>query len=176
MERRQFIKISIGAVVLGAPTGVYFSIEETNQSELNISSALNTLDKLSNKTLQSSGEWALYEIFNHCAQSIEYSMSQYPEHKSTVFKNTLGKLAFSIFSSKGKMTHGLAEVIPGAPSINSNTNTLIALKRLKQSFIDFQNYTGELAPHFAYGKLTKSDYEIAHIMHLNNHLQEIKIT
>lgn len=32
-----------------------------------------------------------------------------------------------------------------------------------------------LAPHFAYGPLTKQQYEMAHVMHFNNHLKEIDL-
>jgi hypothetical protein len=73
------------------------------------------------------------------------------------------------------MTHVLNEPIPGAPLLNTNVDVITALNRLKKSLIDFDNYQGSLAPHFAYGKLTKDQYEAAHVMHLYNHLQEIKI-
>jgi hypothetical protein len=101
-------------------------------------------------------------------------MSQFPEHKSSVFKSTVGTLAFSIFSSKGKMTHGLNEPIPSAPPLTKSSDPTIALNRLKKSLIEFDSYQGTLAPHFAYGELTKSEYEKAHLMHLYNHLQQIK--
>ena len=175
MKRRQFIKTSI--IIGGSITcsgGAYLLIDETNKYDIKISAALNKLELLSDKNLVQTGTWELYEIFTHCAQSVEYSMFGFPEHKSSFFKNTIGKLAFSLFSSKGKMTHGLSEPIPGSPSIDTTLNTTEALNHLKKSLIDFDNYNGELAPHFAYGELTKSDYEIAHVMHLYNHLQEIK--
>ena len=54
-----------------------------------------------------------------------------------------------------------------------NVESIIALNRLKKSLIDFDSYQGKLAPHFAYGELTKDEYEAAHVMHLYNHLQEI---
>jgi hypothetical protein len=101
-------------------------------------------------------------------------MSSFPEHKSQLFKNTVGKLAFSLFSSKGKMTHNLSEAIPGSPPINSMLDAKEALNHLKNVLIEFDHYKGELSPHFAYGELTKSEYEIAHVMHLYNHLKEVK--
>ena len=36
------------------------------------------------------------------------------------------------------------------------------------------NIKGRLAPHFAYGELTKEQYRVAHILHVYNHLEEIK--
>lgn len=177
MKRRQFIKTSIvfGSTFVGLSAGTYLFIDETNKSELTITSALKKLEFLSNKNLVHTGEWQLNKIFVHCAQSVEYSMSAFPEHKSAFFKNTAGKLAFSLFSAKGKMTHRLSEAIPGSPTIDENISTTDALNYLKASLIDFLNYNQALSPHFAYGKLTKNEYEIAHVMHLYNHLKEVEI-
>ena len=38
--------------------------------------------------------------------------------------------------------------------------------------IRFATFEGELAPHFAYGRVTKADYEALHAMHLANHLSQ----
>jgi len=40
---------------------------------------------------------------------------------------------------------------------------------------DFDNYSGALKPHFAFGMLSKSDYALAHVLHINNHLQEFAV-
>jgi len=176
MNRRQFFKGSlvVGGSLIGVGTGAIMSVEGANRLDLKITTALKRLELLSDKNLVHTGEWDIYKIFMHCAQSIEYSMFKFPEHKSNFFKNTIGILAFSIFESKGKMIHGLSEPIPGSPSIKSSLNTRKALNHLKKALINFENYKGKLAPHFAYGELTKSEYEIAHVMHLYNHLEEIK--
>ena len=176
MKRRQFLKSSmiVGGVIVGFSGGTYSLIDETNWDVLNVASALKELESLSKSNIVATGEWELTKIFTHCAQSVEYSLSKFPEHKSLLFKKTIGRVAFSIFSSKGRMTHDLSESIPGSPQINANSNFEDALSRLKKSLIDFINFKGKLAPHFAYGELTKSEYEIAHVMHLYNHLQEIE--
>jgi hypothetical protein len=178
MKRRQFFKASLasGAAIIGLGAGTFLIIDEYDKNSLTIDFALKSLDTLFNENINNLGEWDPAQVFAHCAQSVEYSMSQFPEHKSNLFKSTIGKLAFSVFSSKGKMTHALNEPIPGAPTLNKNADVLIALNRLKKSLIDFDNYQGTLAPHFAYGELTKDEYEAAHVMHLYNHLQEIKRT
>ena len=181
MNRRTFIKASIvsGVTIVGVGGGSLLLIDGTNQDELTIDLALKKLDVLStlnNESLIHLGEWDPYQIFTHCAQSVEFSMSKFPIHKSSFFKNTLGKLAFSIFSHKGKMTHGLNEPIPGAPTLSSKTNTSDfkkALNRLKEALMAFDKYQGDIAPHFAYGELTKKEFEMAHVLHLYNHLQEI---
>ncbi|TWX47209.1 DUF1569 domain-containing protein [Colwellia hornerae] len=175
MKRRQFVKASLlsSGAVIGIGAGAFLLIKEGNKDSLTVDMALKKLDDLSNESLIHQGEWNPYQIFTHCAQSVEFSMSQFPEHKSDLFKSTVGKLAFSIFLSKGKMTHGLDEPIPSAPMFAKNIDSTIALNRLKKSLLDFKRYQGILAPHFAYGELSKEEYEIAHVMHLYNHLQEI---
>ena len=176
MKRRQFIKASIvsAGTVIGLSSGIFLLIDGTKKDELTIDFALKKLYTLSHKNLLNLGEWNSYQIFTHCAQSVEYSMTQFPIHKSSFFKNTIGKIAFSIFSSKGRMTHGLSEPILGAPPLTSFLDVSSALNRLKKSLIDFDKYQGPIAPHFAYGELTKKEFEIAHVLHLYNHLQEIK--
>jgi hypothetical protein len=175
MKRRQFLKKSIAGGTILAFGGVYFWIKSGDGTgHLTIESAIQQLDSLKDKKITSSGQWNPAQVFNHLAQSIEYSITGYPQHKSDLFKNTLGSMAFSVFTSRGQMTHGLSEVIPGAPLINAEEDPILALKRLRQSLLDFENYRGELTPHFAYGELTKQKYSDAHIMHINNHFQELQ--
>ncbi len=176
MNRRQFFKstLVIGSSLIGVGTGTVILTDSTNRLELTVSAALKRLALLSNKNLIHSGEWDIYKILMHCAQSIEFSMSQFPVHKSNFFKKSLGTLAFSIFESQGKMIHGLSEPIPGSPIIKPSLDNTAALNHLKKSLVDFKNFKGKLAPHFAYGELTKNEYEVAHIMHLYNHLEEIQ--
>jgi hypothetical protein len=177
MKRRQLIKtglvggLSIGVVGAGA---IWLNVP-SNIAPLTIAAALKKLDELSRQAILSSGGWSPYQIFTHCAQSIEFSLSGFPEHKSDFFKNTAGQLAFSAFSSKGQMTHSLSEPIPGAPRIESVPDIQFAINRFKKSLIDFQQFDGKLAPHFAYGELSKQDYERAHVMHFYNHLQEMSV-
>jgi len=176
MKRRQLIKASItGGLTLGLLGGgaVWLSID-SNKGALTIEASLTILKSLSNKPVSNLGKWNAYQVFTHCAQSVEYSMSGYPEHKSNLFKNTVGQLAFSIFSAKGKMTHKLSEPIPGAPALALEKDIKLALHRLEKALLAFKLYDGNLSPHFAYGELSKKEYEIAHVLHLYNHLQEIK--
>lgn len=182
MKRRQFLKASIiGCATIGIGGALWLN-DDADKSRLTIDAVLAKIDALSKQSLTVTGAWSLNQVFDHCAQSVEYSMTGFPEHKSAAFKNTLGKLAFAAFSVKGQMTHALDEAIPGAPMIDAlEINTLEstlsineqAFARLKKSLYEFQCYQGELAPHFAYGALSKQDYELAHAMHFYNHLAEI---
>jgi hypothetical protein len=175
MKRRQFLKKSIMGGTIIAIGSAYFWLKMGDGTDhLTIASTIQKLDSLKDRKIISSGQWNTAQVFNHLAQSIEYSITGYPQHKSDLFKNTLGSMAFSVFSTRGKMSHSLSEVIPGAPLIKTEEDSFMALMRLKQSLIDFENYSGELKPHFAYGQLSKIQYSYAHIMHINNHFQELK--
>jgi hypothetical protein len=180
MNRRQVIKAAVtGSALLGlGSTGLWLSIEGTN-APLSVKEALAKLARFSGHPLTSSGQWTPYQIFSHCAQSVEYSLSGFPTHQSALFTHTLGQSAFFAFAAKGRMTHSLSEPIPGAPtladSLMTHQDTQAALDRLMYALGNFDQFDGPLAPHFAYGALSKTEYEIAHVLHLNNHLLEIVI-
>ncbi|TGK33435.1 DUF1569 domain-containing protein [Leptospira gomenensis] len=135
---------------------------------------LNTLEK--SNAIEGYGTWDAGKIFLHCAQSIEYSVQGYPENKSVVFQNTAGKLAFLKFSFSQKMSHDLEAPIPGATEIRSDTDWKKSLSILRETILKFRAYGGELKPHFAYGNLTKSEYDLAHAMHIADHFSYIKVS
>ena len=142
---------------------------------LTIAAALKQIDDLTHKSLTSTGAFTPYQMFIHCAQSVEYSMSGYPQPRPEIFQKTIGKVAFSLFSAKGEMTHPLDEPIPGAPPLETGNDIDAALLRLRKAYTDFERYNGVLFPHFTYGELSKEEYTIAHVMHINNHLKELEI-
>ena len=125
--------------------------------------------------LDSAAVFSWSQTLEHCAQSIEFSMSGFPEPKSALFQKTVGAAAFGVFSWRGKMSHNLAEPIPGAPVLASDTPAAAAVERLQKAITAFAQWSGELKPHFAYGALTKPQYEQAHAMHLAQHLSGFTI-
>jgi len=174
MKRRQFLKLSFmsGMLLSFGGVGCVGLLEGKNRDALTIDFALKQLENFNNKTIVHLGEWTPYQIFTHCAQSVEYFMSGYPEQDSALFQNTVGKL---VFSSKGKMTHPLTDPVPGAPPLEIKEDPTSALVRLRTALMNFQDYQGKLKPHFSYGQLSKEEFTIAHVIHLNNHLEELKI-
>ncbi len=174
MKRRNLIKtIAAGSAIAGV--GGYIWVKTSDASEIyTLDYALSLLEDFSKQHLKATGNWSLSEIYQHCAQSIHFSMQGFPEHKSEVFKSTIGSAAFGVFKAKGSMNHGLSEAIPGAAALDPTMAETTALSQLKQAFIDFKAFQGELKEHFAYGELSKREYEIAHLLHLLNHAQEIE--
>jgi hypothetical protein len=136
-----------------------------------LADAMGEVERLASAATRTSATgWNWAHTLVHCAQSIEYSMSGYPQSRSRLFQATAGSAAFLVFEARGRMRHDLTEPIPGAPAINAATPEAEALDRLRRAAATFTGWTGTLQPHFAYGALDKARYEAAHAMHVANHL------
>ncbi|XDD46179.1 DUF1569 domain-containing protein [Leptospira sp. WS39.C2] len=186
MKRKEFIKRS--AFTLGATQLPLFG--QSNEGKENASDEtpspwleaedLDDYKKLVSDLVSKSielklqGNWSPGKVLAHCAQSIEFSINGYPEMKSSLFRGSVGKIAFSVFAFKNKMNHGLEEPIPGAEDISNATEIKVGAKRLLQA-IDLFSKTAEssLRPHFAYGELTKEEYDLAHTLHIKNHMERL---
>ncbi|GBF39795.1 DUF1569 domain-containing protein [Leptospira johnsonii] len=183
-SRKEFIQktVAVGLLtssgtILGSCSNAPSGVKERGLKFSNLSEVETELEKiLRSKTIIPYGKWDPSQILLHCAQSIYYSIKGYPENKSEVFQNTLGKIAFWNFSRKGKMSHDLNAPIPGADVLRSGVSLSDSVLELKKAISTFSNYNGEFAPHFAYGKLTKQEYELAHAMHIANHLDYVTIS
>jgi hypothetical protein len=170
LNRRRFLQTSaVGTAALAsacADQGVDRQLSFTT-----LAAALQEASRLAGATsLESSAQWSLGATLVHCAQSIEFSMQGFPQPKPAWFQHTLGAGAYQVFAWRGRMTHDLAEPIPGAPAIQDAVPAAEALARLQQAAAAFLAWQGPLKPHFAYGLLDASAYEQAHAMHVANHL------
>ncbi len=168
MKRRHFVASALiplsGNVLASTP------------SVQNLNEVLLWLDSLqSAKSVQSTNGWTLNAVLEHLAQSIEMSMDGFPEPKSALFQATAGSAAFALFKMRGSMTHGLAEPIPGAAPLQQLPTWQTGSARLRAAVRRFQNHTGALKPHFAYGALNHHDFALAHTMHIANHQDKIVI-
>lgn len=175
MNRRGFTKYVVSGAFLGiAGGGTYWLNAPRDQSHLGLDLMLDKLDSLTKSPLETTGTWDATRTFHHLAQSVEFSMQGFPEHKSALFQNTVGKLAYKVFNARGAMSHGLDEVIPGETIVEAG-DAQAAVQRLQSALRAFKGYGADLKPHFAYGALDKDDYAIAHVLHINNHLEEFKL-
>lgn len=135
------------------------------------------LDRLERATqVQSTTAWKISAVLEHMAQSVDMSMDGFPQPKSALFQNTLGSAAFALFRLRGQMTHGLTDPIPGAPALPQAEDWKPGVVRLRATVQRFQAHTGPLQPHFAYGALSRSDFALAHVLHIANHQDEIRVT
>jgi hypothetical protein len=168
LPRRTFLLASVAVSMTGcgAPDGA-----DRQLVFAGLADAMRELDRLKEAVaLDATANWTWSKTLLHCAQSIDYSMSGYPEAKSALFQHTAGAAAFSFFRSRGRMSHNLIEAIPGAATLDANAHVALAVAALRKSVAAFLAFGGALQPHFAYGALGKADYERAHAMHIANHL------
>lgn len=191
MNRRKFLKvgaISAGAVLVGGVGGkfaldhrlatkneilrpVLFSSLKEAQQELD---RLEKIALLAPQKVQLLGDWSLHQNLVHCAQSIEYSLTGFPKHRPKIIQNTIGKIVFDKFDAQGYMSHDRNDPIPDAIPIEKEGDLEAAFDRVRKSISDFENHQTAYEPHFMYGKLTKSQYERTHYLHLADHLTGIK--
>lgn len=174
MNRRQVLTLGALGGVAALGGGFWALPTGERPGALSIEGAQGLLRTLEGKALVSLKGWSPAEVFNHCAQSIEYSISGYPELKPGWFRSSVGPLAFSVFAARGAMRHPLNEAIPGAAPLNEPASQALALARLQQAFSAFSAYRGDLQPHFAYGALSHADYAEAHVLHLYNHMSLLR--
>ncbi|PJZ47188.1 DUF1569 domain-containing protein [Leptospira brenneri] len=189
MKRKEFLqKAALSYSILHLPLKAEGTANEETKSKTSGESPWEEADDLADlrellvklqsdpKGIQLSGNWSPGKVFAHCAQSIEYSLNGYPEMKSAIFRGSVGKVAFSIFAFKNKMSHGLEEPIPGAEDITNATEVKVGIGRLIQAIDDFSKAReSSLRPHFAYGELTKEEYNVAHSLHIKNHMERLLV-
>jgi hypothetical protein len=173
MNRRTFI-ISGVTISAAVASGWYFMPK--NIADLSLPTVIKELRTLQASRLTFDGDWNTFQVFTHMAQSVEFSMLGYPEHRSDVFKSTVGKAAFNVFSSKGYMKHNLTESIPGAAELQVKGSPQDALDRLVAALEAFDTFSEAPAEHFAYGSLSRDEYAIAHALHIHDHLSLMRTT
>ncbi|KQW51625.1 MULTISPECIES: DUF1569 domain-containing protein [unclassified Roseateles] len=166
MDRRRALKTSavlLAAAPLAACTGRLKTFTTWKQAQQAV------LDLLFAPKVVQGNAWNLSQVMQHLAQSIEYSMQGYPALRGAWFRSSVGSAAFAMFNARGTMSHDLAEPIPGAPALDAAQTLRLSVQRLLDAMDAFAQFSGTLRPHFAYGELTKPQYERAHLMHLANH-------
>jgi len=176
-SRRSFLATCAAAGCAVATSGCSGSSAADRQLVFaTLADALRQLDLAKTATaLSPAASWTWSKTLLHCAQSIEYSMTGYPEARSALFQHTAGSVAFSYFKSRGRMSHNLLEAIPGAASLDANAASTVADAALRKAIENFEAHNGKLHPHFAYGELTKAEYEQAHAMHIANHMSAFEL-
>ena len=176
-ERRRALRrlgLVIGAGALAAPVAVSMVRPAALAAPAfgSIDAAVRTLEQLRTSAPRMTGAWDLPHVLHHVAQSIEYSLGGFPDLKPAWFRASVGSYVFALFNARGQMAHSLNEPIPGAPEIAQGQPLGPAIDHAIAALQAFDRHAGALAPHFAYGALSKPDYTRAHLMHLANHWAE----
>lgn len=169
MNRQDFIIIAHSSLLTG------FAFADTPKVQ-SLDGALLWLDPLDKAaSVKSTTAWKMGAVFEHLAQSIDMSLDGFPEPKSALFQNTVGAAAFTVFKWRGQMSHRLTDPIPGAPALAQPDDWKPGALRLRNAIARFNSHTGPVKPHFAYGALSRSDFALAHALHIANHQDEILV-
>ncbi|MBI5716092.1 MAG: DUF1569 domain-containing protein [Burkholderiales bacterium] len=173
MPPRRALLIAGGGLLIGPLAGCNMAEVQTFPT---LAAAMKAIESLAEPpgAWKGTGAWTLAQMLEHAAQSVEYSLRGFPQPKGALFQATVGKAAFAVFDARGRMSHSLAEAIPGAPAIDAKAPLAAAIARVQRALREFEAHTGPLAPHFAYGALDKAQYTRAHLMHLANHWTEVR--
>lgn len=172
MQRRHFLNAAVTAVAIPGVASLAGCGSAAVATFPTIAAAQAALDALLTTPHRTTTGWKLPAVLEHAAQSVEYSLSGFPEMKSDWFRATVGTAAFAVFDAKGSMHHSLTEPIPGAPALGEPP-LVQAAGRLKKALREFEVHRGSLAAHFAYGSLDHARYTRAHLMHLANHWTQV---
>ncbi|MDE2049049.1 MAG: DUF1569 domain-containing protein [Betaproteobacteria bacterium] len=170
MKRRDFLGIAAGAWVATAARANAPAVQSLDE-------ALRWVGQVEQSAAaHTRAGWPLAAVIEHLAQSIEFSLSGFPQARSALFQHTLGAGAFAVFKWRGRMHHDLTQPIPGAPALTLPGDLARSTQRLRAAITRFDAHSGPLMPHFAYGPLSKGDYAIAHTLHIANHQDDIVLS
>lgn len=111
----------------------------------------------------------------HCAQSIDCSLDGYPKPSGWLVRTLIGPRVLKRFLAQGYMRHDTTAPVPGVPPPDPALSAAEGLSRLEAAITRFRAHTGPLAPHFAYGPVSKDAYEAVHAMHVANHLDALLV-
>jgi hypothetical protein len=180
-QRRRWLKLALGAGALtlvgGGSGALWLSGEPAPIAGLSdLPAALGWLQQLRDRGAESTSAWTPAQILEHAAQSVEYSLQGYPRLNSSLFRASVGPIAFRVFARRGQMAHATTEPIPGAPPLQAQ-DVGAAVQRLARALLRFEATPAGFAfpPHFAYGALGKDDYRRAHLLHLADHARELRL-
>ena len=109
MNRRQFL---IASAAVTATTVGGIATARALRPGADLAALAAELEALRGRALATTTGWSPFKVLSHLAQSIELSLSGYPQLKSAFFRHSAGPAAFSVFAAAGAMRHPLTEAIP----------------------------------------------------------------
>ena len=181
LPRREFLVRAGTTAILFTAVGTTASLAGCMKAPLPRSLRFATLDEAlvelvlleKARTVNLPGPWTIAQTLTHCAQSIEFTLTGFPRLRSVIIRRAIGPLVFRRFKGQGQMSHSLVDPIPGAPALSAQDSLAHGLARVRKAIAEFRTHRGALRPHFAYGELSRADAELAHAMHLANHLSAV---
>lgn len=113
---------------------------------------------------------SLHQVLLHCTQSIDYSLTGFPQMKPKLVRVTIGSLVAGRYLSRGRMSHNLDAPVPGAPKLPAEGDLNAAWDGLFAALDRFERHASPVHEHFIFGTLSKQDFGRLHAMHIADHV------
>ncbi len=177
LSRKQFLKLSASAV---ASVGVAAALSSCADNDFSFAGrdlrfrdfddvrAELDLIEANQAAVVMYQEFTLHKLLIHLSQSIEFSMSGFPETYPDIVQ-AAGAIAFDGFAAQGFVVHDLSVPVPSAPTIPEYGDMEAAFARLRLAMETYENFTGVPFEHFAYGSLSYEEFLLANAMHIADH-------
>ncbi|MBE7413473.1 MAG: DUF1569 domain-containing protein [Leptospiraceae bacterium] len=91
----------------------------------NFEEAVSELKKLEKEKVSTTKLWSFFQILDHCADSIEFSMTEYPKVVPSFIRLTIGKFIFNKMMKDGYMRTNAPN--PSAPKVREEGDEKFAL-------------------------------------------------
>ena len=126
------------------------------------------------RELKTTGVWSVYQILQHMTDLLHGSIHGYHHHMPKIVRMTVGKYIFKKIMKTGVMKPGHKN--PNAPTKREDAPILPAIQRLRSIISEYENYTGRMAMHPVFDKLTKEEWTKLHLIHFAMHLSFITVS
>jgi hypothetical protein len=130
--------------------------------------AIAEVDRLFAHGYERKGNWDLAQMCDHLATTFEGSVRGFGFGMPRVLQAMFGQFGLR-YVLKNQRTPFRARV-PKQLEPASGLDPAVAIVRLKHSIGEFESYTGEVARHPFFGKMTREQWRGIHLFHCAHHL------
>lgn len=130
--------------------------------------ALVEVDDLLSGEVETLGTWSFFQILDHCAGALRFSMAGHPVPPRSLVERARGWLLLRLTFLRGSIPAGIRN--PRIPDGRIEGDAREAAVRLREAASAFRAHQGSLTPHPRFGPLSKAEWEKMHLFHLANHL------
>lgn len=128
------------------------------------------LDRLSQGSVETTGNWSYYQILTHLTQALEGSMKGVKREMPWWKRNIVGPLLHRLFVLRGYIPRG----IKGPPADRIEGDEAQALVQYRKTLEIFEKFEGSFSDHRILGPLKKKQWTEFHTLHFANHVSHVR--
>jgi hypothetical protein len=126
------------------------------------------VERLRRRGYARAGQWGLAQVCEHLALALEATMTGFPRPFPWWVRRLLGPPLGVCILLTGRFPAGLP--MPAGVAPPAGVAEEEALRHLRQALEQFQRFGGSLAPHPAFGRLSRRQWERLSLLHCAHHL------